>query len=86
MTELTSFVTNSACFIELSGKLLIAGNNPENVPYQLAIAAADDPLALYHEASRLIEKKVGAEKGQKGKTPEGQALFLSRDVARLLTA
>lgn len=51
------------------------------IPHDLAVAAVDDPLALYYTADRLIERKVAARKARGGVPPEMQALTLSREVA-----
>lgn len=51
----------------------------DDVIYDLIVAAADDPLALYHEADRLIEQGAA-----RRKRPEYQAISLSHDIAPLL--
>ncbi len=56
----------------------------ENILYDLVTAAADEPLALYHEVDRLIEQQVAQQKKKKGLKPEYQALMLSRQAAPYL--
>ena len=68
----------------LSQKLYYRGSKTDAVPHDFAVAAADDPLALYFEADRLIEKKIAEEKGTSKGSPEQQALYLSRDIAPIL--
>ena len=48
----------------LSKALYYTGSKSDDVPHDFAVAAADDELALYYQADRLIEKKVDAEKGR----------------------
>lgn len=63
-------------------KMLSAtGESSEDIIYDLITAAADDPLALYYEADRYIERHATHKKGRK---PEYQALELSRALAPLL--
>jgi CRISPR-associated protein Csc3 len=68
----------------LSKALYYMGSKSDNVPHDFAVAAADDELALYFEADRLIEKKVDAEKGRLKISPEQHAISLSRQVAPIL--
>jgi CRISPR-associated protein Csc3 len=68
----------------LSKALYYAGSKSDDVPHDFAVAAADDELALYYEADRLIEKKVDAEKGRMKISPEQHAISLSRQVAPIL--
>lgn len=49
--------------------------------YRLVTAAARDPLALYYEVDRQIERTVGK---QKSASPEQRALKLSAEVAPLV--
>ena len=42
----------------LSKTLYYMGSKSDDVPHDFAVAAADDELALYYEADRLIEKKL----------------------------
>jgi CRISPR-associated protein Csc3 len=65
-------------------KLYYKGADLDAAPHDLAVAAADDPLALYYEADRLIEKKIASEKGKAATSPEQQAIALSRQIAPLL--
>src|SRR6266568_6258676 len=65
-------------------KLYYRGADLDAAPHDLAVAAADDPLALYYEADRLIEKKIASEKGKAATSPEQQAIALSRQIAPLL--
>lgn len=51
--------------------------------YDLLVAASTDPLALYHEVDRRIERQVGA---RRSKNPEHLAITLSQQVAPLLHA
>jgi len=53
----------------------------ETIIYDLVVAAADDPLALYYETNRLIEQNVGRKKRKK---PEYLAISLSHTIAPLL--
>jgi hypothetical protein len=69
---------------QLSYELRYAGSKSDDVPHDFAVAAADDALALYYEADRLIEKKVDAEKGRVKISPEQHAIALSRQVAPML--
>ncbi len=69
---------------QLSNELRYVGSKSDDVPHDFAVAAADDVLALYYEADRLIEKKVDAEKGRVKISPEQHAISLSRQVAPLL--
>src|SRR5260370_29734052 len=69
---------------QLSKVLYYVGSKSDDVPHDFAVAAADDELALYFEADRLIEKKIGAEKGRVRIAPEQYAISLSRQVAPIL--
>lgn len=69
---------------QLAGKLYYKGGDFDAIPHDFASAAADDPLALYYEADRLIEKKVAHEKTNSATPPEQQAIYLSRQVAPML--
>ncbi len=68
----------------LSKTLYYVGSKSDDVPHDFAVAAADDELALYYEADRLIEKKIDAEKGRMKISPEQYAITLSRQVAPIL--
>ena len=68
----------------ITEKLYYKGADLDAAPHDLAVAAADDPLALYYEADRLIEKKIAGEKGKAATAPEQQAMALSRQIAPLL--
>jgi CRISPR-associated protein Csc3 len=68
----------------LSKALYYMGSKSDDVPHDFAVAAADDELALYYEADRLIEKKIDAEKGRMKISPEQYAITLSRQVAPIL--
>lgn len=68
----------------LSKALYYMGSKSDDVPHDFAVAAADDELALYYEADRLIEKKIDAEKGRMKISPEQYAISLSRQVAIIL--
>ncbi len=68
----------------LSKALYYMGSKSDDVPHDFAVAAADDELALYYEAGRLIEKKIDAEKGRMKIAPEQYAITLSRQVAPIL--
>jgi len=69
---------------QLSKALYYVGSKSDDVPHDFAVAAADDELALYFEADRLIEKKIDAEKGRVRIVPEQYAISLSRQVAPIL--
>jgi len=69
---------------QLAKALYYTGSKSDDVPHDFAVAAADDALALYYQADRLIEKKVDAEKGRVKISPEQHAIALSREVAPLL--
>jgi CRISPR-associated protein Csc3 len=69
---------------QLSKALYYSGSKSDDVPHDFAVSAADDELALYYQADRLIEKKVDAEKGRVKISPEQHAIALSREVAPLL--
>ncbi len=60
---------------------LVADEDHLRLIYDLVTAAAADPLALYHEVDRLIERKAAQKKG--GKT-EYQAMNHTKIVAPLL--
>lgn len=66
----------------LRDELFIPGDDQDLV-YDLAVAASDDPWRLYYELDRTIEAKVAAE--GRGKTraiaPDARATALSRTVA-----
>ena len=68
----------------LSKALYYIGSKSDDVPHDFAVAAADDELALYYEADRLIEKKIDAEKGRMKISPEQYAISLNRQVAPIL--
>ena len=68
----------------LSKTLYYVGSKSDDIPHDFAVAAADDELALYYEADRLIEKKIDAEKGRMKISPEQYAITLSRQVAPIL--
>lgn len=63
----------------LSQKLYYRGSKADAVPHDFAVAAADDELALFFEADRLIEKKVAEETGG-----HDQARQLSYEIAPIL--
>jgi CRISPR-associated protein Csc3 len=73
---------------QLSEKLFFVDakskDKTDHIPHDVAVAASDDPLALYFEADRFIEKKVAAEKGKGTGVPELQAIHLSRTIAPIL--
>jgi len=70
----------------IADTLYYTGSDTDTIIHDFAAAAADDPLALYYQADRLIEKKVAHEKGSRAQTatPEQQAIFLSRQIAPVL--
>jgi len=68
----------------LSKALYYMGSKSDDIPHDFAVAAADDELALYYEADRLIEKKIDAEKGRMKISSEQYAITLSRQVAPIL--
>ena len=72
---------NLSLLHQIAEKLYYKGSNFDAIPHDFAVAAADDPLALYYEADRLIEKKITHEKGA---SPEQQAIYLSRQVVPIL--
>ncbi|MGH2639055.1 MAG: hypothetical protein ACRDF4_07225, partial [Rhabdochlamydiaceae bacterium] len=53
----------------------------ELIIYRLVTAAARDPLALYYEVDRQIERMMVK---QKGSSPEQRALHLSARIAPLI--
>lgn len=69
---------------QIAEKLYYKGGDFDAIPHDFAAAAADDPLALYYEADRLIEKKIAHEKGSLTVSAEQQAIFLSRQLGPLL--
>ncbi len=69
---------------QIAEKLYYKGGDFGAIPHDFSTAAADDPLALYYEADRLIEKKIAHEKGNMAASPEQYAIYLSRQVAPLL--
>jgi CRISPR-associated protein Csc3 len=69
---------------QVAEKLYYKGGDFDAVPHDFAVAAADDPLALYYEADRLIEKKITQEKGKAASSPEQHAIYLSRQIAPML--
>jgi len=69
---------------QVAEKLYYKGGDFDAVPHDFAVAAADDPLALYYEADRLIEKKITQEKGKVASSPEQHAIYLSRQIAPML--
>jgi len=72
---------NLSLLHQIAEKLYYKGGDFDAIPHDFAVAAADDSLALYYEADRLIEKKIAHEKGG---SPEQQAIYLSRQVAPIL--
>ena len=74
------------CLHYVADTLYYKGSDTDTIIHDLAATAADDPLALYYQADRLIEKKVAHEKGSRtqASTPEQQAIFLSRQIAPVL--
>ena len=71
---------------QLADLLYFMGTDTEEVLHDFAAQAADDPLALFYAADRLIEKKLASEKGKSKGSPEQQAIYLSRQIAPLLEA
>ncbi len=63
--------------------LTTSGEKDAEIMYRLITAAARDPLAIYHEADRLIER---ASAQAKGAGREYRALELSAKVAALIEA
>jgi CRISPR-associated protein Csc3 len=86
--ELEALVQKLSLLHQLSEKLYYVDpkskDKTDHIPHDFATAAADDPLALYFEADRYIEKKVAAEKDKVSGSPELQAIHLSRIVAPIL--
>ena len=74
------------CLHYVADTLYYKGSDTDTIIHDLAAVAADDPMALYYQADRLIEKKVAHEKGSRtqASTPEQQAIFLSRQIAPVL--
>jgi CRISPR-associated protein Csc3 len=70
----------------IAEKLYYKGGDFDAIPHDFATAAADDPLALYYETDRLIEKKIAHEKGRVAASPEQYAIYLSRQMAPILQA
>ncbi|MHB8600380.1 MAG: type I-D CRISPR-associated protein Cas10d/Csc3 [Ktedonobacteraceae bacterium] len=67
---------------QLADRLAARDEKFEEKIYDLVVAAASDPLALYYEVDRLIEQQVMRKKGRK---PEYQAMSLSHAIAPVLT-
>ena len=67
---------------QLADKLTARDEKFEETIYDLVVAAASDPLALYYEVDRLTEQQVTRKKGRK---PEYQAMSLSHTIAPVLT-
>ena len=67
---------------QLADTLTAKDEKFEDTIYDLVVAAASDPLALYYEVDRLTEQQVSRKKGGK---PEYQAMHLSHDIAPILT-
>ncbi len=57
------------------------------IPHDLAVAASEDPMAIFYTAGRLVEQKVAARRsaGKGGQASENQAIYLSGEIAPLLT-
>lgn len=70
----------------IADTLYYKGSDTDAIIHDFAAVAADDPLALYYEADRLIEQKIAHEKGSRTQpsSPEQQAVFLSRQVVPFL--
>lgn len=79
--EMALLLTKLSLLHQITEKLYYMGGKFDSIPHDFAAAAADDPLALYYEADRLIEKKIAHEKGA---SPEQHAIYLTRQVAPLL--
>jgi CRISPR-associated protein Csc3 len=62
---------------------LLTDEKSAQIIYRL-VAAADEPLALYHEVDRLIEMQMAQQKKKKKLPPEYQALMLSQRAAPYL--
>ncbi len=88
---------NQAAFENISKRLWalyqlsrqLTSTDADELLLDLATAAADDPLAIYHIVDRAIEKKIKSGDGGKGKAakasnPELLATSLSKRVAPLL--
>jgi len=67
---------------QLADTLTAKDDKFEDTIYDLVVAAASDPLALYYEVDRLTEQQVSRKKGGK---PEYQAMRLSHLIAPILT-
>ncbi|MGI9057641.1 MAG: type I-D CRISPR-associated protein Cas10d/Csc3 [Ktedonobacteraceae bacterium] len=67
---------------QLADTLTTKEDKLEDTIYDLVVAAASDPLALYYEVDRLTEQQVSRKKAGK---PEYQAIRLSHVVAPILT-
>src|SRR5205085_12681031 len=70
----------------IADTLYYQGSDTDTIIHDLSTAAADDPLALYYETDRLIERKIAHEKASRAQatTPEQQAISLSRQLAPVL--
>ncbi len=83
-----TLVNKLSLLYQLSEKLYYVDpkskDKTDHVPHDFATAAADDPMALYFEADRFIEKKVAAEKSNTSGAPELHAIQLSKVVAPIL--
>ncbi|MBE3560976.1 MAG: type I-D CRISPR-associated protein Cas10d/Csc3 [Ktedonobacteraceae bacterium] len=66
---------------QIASTLTTTSEDFTNALYDLVIAAAQDPLALYYEADRLIERRATQNKSR----PESYTITLSQKVAPLLT-
>ncbi|TMD66314.1 MAG: type I-D CRISPR-associated protein Cas10d/Csc3 [Chloroflexi bacterium] len=86
--DFETLVNKLSLLYQLSEKLYYVDpkskDKTDHVPHDFATAAADDPMALYFEADRFIEKKVGTEKSKASGAPELQAIQLSKVVAPIL--
>jgi CRISPR-associated protein Csc3 len=68
----------------LANRLYYKGGDFDALPHDFSTVAADDPLALFNLADRLIEKKVAHEKATTIISPEQQAFSLRRQLTSML--
>jgi len=66
---------------QIAEKLTTNGDEFYSLIYDLIAAASTDPLKLYHETDRYIERFVAQ---KKGKNPDHQAINLSQAIAPLI--
>lgn len=79
-TMLDQMVNKLSLLHQLSEQIYPKIEDREHIPHDLAVAAVDDPLALYYTADRLLEQRLEGRKGD----PAWTAVYSSKIIVPVL--